>query len=135
MSENEVKPETAPVEIASSRIIDVTSVQQLEEAAKAAKGRIIVDMVQADCGGCEDEKPLVEQLAARCVDTTVLRIDVEKAPELADKLDDMSGHDGGWGGTPTMLLAETGDALLKGDVEEVEPGKRLLKRLKCARVK
>ena len=115
-----------------SRVIDVTSVADFDRRVAEAKGKVIVDLVQADCGSCEDEKPDVEALAAKCDTTTVLRVDVEQHPALADRMDQLS-PDKDWGGTPTMLLAESGDALLKGEVEEVEPGKKLLRRLKCAR--
>ena len=115
---------------ATSRVVDITTVEQFNHAVAAAKGPVIIDLVQADCGSCEDEKPEVEALAAKCASTTVLRVDVQQLPQLGDRMDELS-PDKDWGGTPTLLYAETGDALLKGEVEEVEPWKKLLKRLKC----
>ena len=115
-------------------LVDVTSMAEFEAALKAAPGTVIVSMLQEDCGGCVEERPLVEKLAAKCATTTVIRVDIDKAPDVADKLDSYSGHEDGWGGTPTLLVAASAEALLKGDVEETEPeDKKLLRRLRCAR--
>lgn len=121
--------------------ITITSEEQFRAALSSAPGIVLVDFVAVDCAACEEEGPLLAELAS-CNGATVLKVDVDQLPELADAL-----H---VDGTPTLYLGTSaeflkdlaaGDAAAKAEkripkpkaIKEVTPGPRLLRKLKCAR--
>lgn len=131
----------APVTAAASAPITITSLEQFKAALTNAQGTVLLDFLAKDCGACEGEAPELAKLAA-CAGTTVLQVDVDELPEIADALKADA--------TPTLYMGTGKDFLADfeaGDearvderriprpkhVKEVEPGARLLKRLKCAR--
>lgn len=120
----------------------ITTAEEFKQAMEAARGTtVVLDFISADCDACAEDKPELERLAG-CPSTTVLTVDVDQLPEIADALKA--------DGTPTMYLGkaedflvdlERGDAAAKAEkriprpkhIKEVAPGDRLLRRLKCAR--
>ena len=121
---------TTPVQ--PSNLHEVTSVEHFEELAKAAQGQVVVDFVQNDCEACEEEDGALKALAERCTTTTVLKINVDKTPELAERLKLWDKYDG----TPTLLVAKSGGDLLRGkglkEADPTDPKDRVLRRIKCA---
>lgn len=132
-------PNAAPV--LGTAPVAITSVEQLRTALANAPGTVLLDFLAKDCAACEAEAPELAKLAA-CAGTTVLQVDVDALPEIADamKAD----------GTPTLYMGkgsdfladlDAGNAALEAEkrvprpkhVKEVEPGDKLLRRLKCAR--
>lgn len=107
--------------------VEATSVAEFEKLVGAAKGPVVLDLVTEGCGFCEDSKPVVDKLAKGC-DVTVIRVDGEKVPELADRFKVE--------GFPTTLFAPTSAEMTPEKAEEVDPADAGFKRrLKCARTK
>ena len=48
-----------------------------------AHGKVLVDFYATWCGPCKMLSPVIEEVAAEHPDLTVLKIDVDEAPELA----------------------------------------------------
>jgi len=126
---------------ASNGINVITSEEQLREALQNAPGKVLLDFTAKDCPACEGEDAALTELAA-CEGTTVLKVDVDELPHVADALKA--------DGTPTLYIGdgndflkdlETGSKALEADkrvprpahLKEVEPGEKLLRKLKCAR--
>lgn len=123
--------------------LNVSTVEELNAALKAAPGKVLLDFLSKDCGSCEEEAPHLDKLAASCPGTTVIKVDVDQLPEIADALKA--------DGTPTLYLGEgldfikdieAGSAALAANkrvprpqhLKEVDPeSPSLLRRLKCAR--
>ena len=113
-------------DIKSTAVIDITSEEQFEQLRTAATGPMLVDFTSLDCGYCEEDKPKVDALAERCVGTTVLRVNCEAVPSLADRFN--------VDGTPTLLYAKTGALMVPGKAKEVDPA-GAARKLKCSRAK
>lgn len=107
--------------------LEASSVAEFEKLVGEAKGPVVLDLVTEGCGFCEEAKPVVDKLAKGC-DVTVIRVDGEKVPELAERFNVE--------GFPTTLFAQTPAELTPGKAEEVDPTDASFKRrLKCARTK
>lgn len=112
---------------APKKTLEATSMAEFETLMKAAPGPVVLDLVTEGCGFCEESKPVVDKLAKGC-DVTVIRVDGEKVPELADKFKVE--------GFPTTLFAPTAADLTPEAAEEVDPSTpSFRRRLKCARTK
>lgn len=111
-----------------SRVRDITSASELEQALKSVSGPVVVDFIQEGCGACS---PLeLEELAARCAETpaSFFRVDVTKDQSL-EKL----AQDFGVEGTPTTMFAKTAKAWSSGSAEEIDPtSPAAARKLKCA---
>ena len=134
---------SAPVAAPAHALTAITSEEQLRAALQNAPGKVLLDFVSKDCEACDAEKPLLANLNGACTDTTILTVDVDELPHIADALKA--------DGTPTLYLGEGADFLkdlergskaLEEDkrvprpshVKEVNPeDPKLLRRLKCAR--
>lgn len=121
----------------------ISSEEELRAALTGAKGKVLLDFVAKDCDACEGEKPLLKNISGACPDTTVLTVDVDELPHIADALKA--------DGTPTLYMGEGADFLKDlergskaleeekrvprpSHVKEVNPeDPKLLRRLKCAR--
>ena len=122
----------------------ITSEEQLRAALTGATGRVLLDFVQKDCEACDAEGPLLDKLAGTCPGTTVLKVDVDDLPHIADAL---KAND-----TPTLYLGTGKDFLsdLERGSKQLEDGKnvsrpkhikevldpedpKLLRKLKCVR--
>lgn len=103
--------------------------EEFERLVKDTKGALVVDFTSEGCGACKPET--LNELAASCDTTTVVRVDLSGAPddwqnELADKFEVE--------GTPTTLLAERASEFTPDKVEEIDPTKKsTLTRIKCVR--
>ena len=117
-----------PAQPASTRVRDITTAAELEQALKSVSGPVVVDFVQADCGACSPIE--LEELAARCAQTPAafFRVDVTKDQSL-EKL----AQDFGVEGTPTTMFAKTAKAWSTGSAEEIDPtSPSTARKLKCA---
>lgn len=116
-------------------ILEPKTKEEYEKALKSAQGTVVVDFIQQGCDAC-DPKAL-EKLAGSCDGkTTVMRVD------CTDGWGSAVADDFGVEGTPTTLLAKSGESFLKAaatdgpsdDIEEVDPADAAtLRRIKCAR--
>lgn len=95
-----------------------------------AKGPVLVDFIQPDCGPCIEETPAFNKLAEACKTSaaTIMRVDVTQGfgAELGAELD--------ISGTPTGLLADSADDFKAGRVREVADleSSSVRRKLKCA---
>lgn len=127
---------------AAQEALAITSEEQLREHLQKAPGKVLLDFVAKDCEACVDEKVILDQLASGCADVTVMKVDVDELPHIADALKA--------DGTPTLYLGTGQDFLTdleRGSkrleegkevgrltrIKEVEPDEKLMRRLKCAR--
>ena len=102
----------------------VTSEEELAKVAETTPGPIVLEFVADWCDSCKAEQPEIEKLAAAgCV--TVVQVDVDKAPALADK----------WKveGMPTLFSAKTGSALTPESAKELSSAAAAFKKFKCSR--
>ncbi len=70
---------------------------------ETAKGKVLVDFFATWCGPCKMLAPIVEKVASEHEDITVLKIDVDKVPDVAAKY--------GIRSIPTLILFEDGKAV------------------------
>lgn len=109
----------------------VETKEAFDQLLAAAKGPVLVDFIQPDCGSCVESQPEFEKLAKDCEKSpaTVARIDVTS--EWGAKLADQYKVDG----TPTALFAKSKEDFEKGDVQEVNDisSNAARRMLKCAR--
>lgn len=119
-------PSTLPP-LSTPAPITITSEAQFAEALQKAPGAVLVDFSSKDCGYCDEEAPRLQKIAAECATVTVLKVDVDQLPALADRFN--------VDGTPTLMYAKTGAGMTPDDAEELADARAARKRLKCARVK
>jgi len=109
----------------------VATKAEFEQALKDAPGNVLVDFTMEGCGACEEVGPEVDKLVTKCPGTTVVRVDVDHLAEVADDYEVE--------GTPTLLFAKSGSAMLAGKYDDCgDPDsavKVAMRKLKCARVK
>ena len=120
------KPPAATAPATTPRVITVKTEAEFNEVVAKAPGGVVADFSMEGCGRCEDEESEVEKIAGECPNVTVVRIDVDDAPALADRFEVM--------GTPTYLVAGNAAGMVPGVAKEVELD-GLRKSIKCARTK
>lgn len=120
----------------------ITDEAQLRAALQNAPGKVLLDFTAKDCPACEDEESILKKLASECAGTTVLTVDVDVLPHVADALKA--------DGTPTLYMGDGKDFLRDlergsdalerekrvprpSHIREVEPSEKLMRKLKCAR--
>jgi thiol-disulfide isomerase/thioredoxin len=108
-------------------VVEVNSEAEYRKALAEAKGPVALEFTMEGCDACDEEKPKVEKLAAKCPTLTVIRADVDKLGKLADdfKCD----------ATPTLYYADSPEGLVPGTAKELEDSSELRKKIKCARTK
>ena len=115
------------------KIIEVKSEAEYSKALAEARGQVVVEFIQKDCGFCEDEVPRINKLVEKCPESvTVIRADVDDLPQVA-----WDGFLGPEGGTPTLYLG-TSEQLANMTPEkakqfELDDSTALKRRLKCGR--
>lgn len=95
-------------------IIHVESVQQYDELL--AKGEVLVDFFATWCGPCNMLSPVVEQVAKEVPELTILKVDVDELPALAQRY--------GVASIPTLLFVKDGE--VKNQALGFMPKPRLL---------
>lgn len=75
---------------------------QFEEAIKAQK-KVLVDFFAVWCGPCNALAPILEDVASEHEEMDVLKIDVDKVPDVAAQYGIQS--------IPTLILFEEGKAI------------------------
>lgn len=75
---------------------------QFEEAIKAPK-KVLVDFFAVWCGPCNALAPILEDVASEHEEMDVLKIDVDKVPDVAAQYGIQS--------IPTLILFEEGKAI------------------------
>ncbi len=114
--------------MAEGKVVVVKNEEEMKAALAAATGAVALEFIAKDCQFCDDEKPEVDALAQKCAGLTVLRIDVDDMPALADQY--LVGEDSG---TPTIFYAKKAVDLQPGKAKELEDSTALRKRMKCSR--
>ena len=120
-------PTTAPAKRAEPT---VKTKEEFDALMAQAKGPVLVDFIQPDCGPCIDETGHFQALAAACVGgpATVMRVDVTEGfgRELGEKLEVE--------GTPTALFAESAEAFHAGKTRELSDltSTAARRKLKCS---
>ena len=95
-------------------IIHIESAQQFDELR--VKGEVLVDFFATWCGPCNMLSPVIEQVAAEHPELTVLKIDVDELPTLAQRY--------GVASIPTLLHVQDGQ--VKNQALGFMPKPRLL---------
>ena len=75
---------------------------QFEEAIKAQK-KVLVDFFAVWCGPCNALSPILEDIASEHEEMDILKIDVDKVPDVAAQYGIQS--------IPTLILFEEGKAI------------------------
>ena len=79
-------------------------IEDTNEFLEAVKGKkVLVDFFAIWCGPCNALGPILEKVAAEHEDIDIIKVDVDKAPEIASKYGIQS--------IPTLILFEEGKAL------------------------
>jgi len=76
---------TAPAAASPANVIAVTSTKDFDARVAAAKGPVLVDCFATWCGPCSALTPEIDAVAANQPGLTVLRVDVDAQPELAQR--------------------------------------------------
>lgn len=113
--------------MSKSHVVEVQSEAELQKILAEAKGQVVLEFTQEGCGFCEEEGPKVAKLAEKCADLTVVRVDVDKLPKVADDFKCI--------GTPTLFLAKSGAEMTPNTAKEIEDSSALARVVKCARKK
>ncbi len=95
-------------------IVHIESTKQYDELL--AKGEVLVDFFATWCGPCNMLSPVIEQVAAEHPELTVLKIDVDELPTLAQRY--------GVASIPTLLHVQDGQ--VKNQALGFMPKPRLL---------
>lgn len=79
-------------------------IEDTNEFLEAIKGKkVLVDFFAIWCGPCNALGPILEKVASEHEDIDIIKIDVDKAPEIASKYGIQS--------IPTLILFEEGKAV------------------------
>lgn len=107
------------------KVVVVKNQEELTAALAATTGAVALEFIAKDCEHCDDEKPEVDALVQKCGGLTVLRIDVDDMPKLADEYE--------LEGTPTIYYAKKAADLTPEKAKELDDSSALKRRMKCAR--
>lgn len=80
----------------------IESKNQFEETIKGQK-KVLVDFFAVWCGPCNALAPILEEIASEHEEVSVLKVDVDKVPEVAAQYGIQS--------IPTLILFEEGKAV------------------------
>lgn len=80
--------------------LNISDPKQFEEKTK--EGKVLVDFYAVWCGPCGMLAPLVEKLGEEHPEITVIKVNVDEAPEISAKFNIYS--------IPTLILFEDGKA-------------------------
>ena len=95
-------------------IVHINNVDQYNELI--TKGEVLVDFFATWCGPCNMLSPVVEQVAKEVPELTILKIDVDELPALAQRY--------GVASIPTLLFVKDGE--VKNQALGFMPKPRLL---------
>lgn len=111
----------------TSRVVVVKSEEEFNKVVAAAPGAVVADFSMEGCGACEDAAPEVAKLAAECNDVTVVKVDVDDIPALADRFDVQA--------MPTYFFANKATEMTPGSAKEQKNVAAIRRTIKCARMK
>lgn len=79
-------------------------IENTDEFLEATKGKkVLVDFFAVWCGPCNALSPILEKIASEHEELDIVKVDVDKAPEIASKYGIQS--------IPTLILFEDGKAI------------------------
>lgn len=86
-------------------IIHTDTSSSFETEVLNASGTVLVDFFATWCGPCKMLSPVLERVADKHSDIKVVKVDVDKAPDLASRYGVM--------GVPTMIVFKDGQISTK----------------------
>lgn len=86
-------------------IIHTDTSSSFESEVLNASGTVLVDFFATWCGPCKMLSPVLERVADKHSDIKVVKVDVDKAPDLASRYGVM--------GVPTMIVFKDGQISTK----------------------
>lgn len=86
-------------------IIHTDTSSSFENEVLNASGTVLVDFFATWCGPCKMLSPVLERVADKHSDIKVVKVDVDKAPDLASRYGVM--------GVPTMIVFKDGQISTK----------------------
>ena len=81
-------------------VIELNSSNFEEEVLKSDK-TVLIDMYATWCGPCKMQAPIIDEIAEEKTEIKVGKIDIDEAPEIAEKYGVMS--------IPTLLIIKNGE--------------------------
>ena len=79
--------------------------ENFDEVVLSSKSPVLVDFSATWCGPCQMIAPIIDEIAEENDDFTVVKIDVDEAPELAMKYQIVR--------IPTLIVVKDGEAVNK----------------------
>lgn len=99
--ENEnIKIEEVEIKKEESKVINVTD-ENFEEEVLKSKKIVLVDIYATWCKPCQELSPTIEEIAKERKDIKVVKIDIDKAPEIKQKYEIKS--------VPTLMVIKNGE--------------------------
>jgi thioredoxin 1 len=65
-------------------VAEITTWEELEKISRTHPGLIVIDFYAQWCGPCKKMMPFLQELAGAFSDVQFLKVDIERAPTLAE---------------------------------------------------
>ena len=86
-----------------SDLLKTANDTDFENIVLKAEGQVLVDFWAEWCGPCRTQTPILEKFAAKNTDVTIVKVNVDESPGIAQAL--------GIRSIPTLVVFEGGQAL------------------------